>query len=171
MKKSFAFLFICLFSCSLLQAQDDDLFSRKGKILLETGYNLVAGVFPGTGLSLVQSDGQTITSLAADMGYFLQENFALKFRLGVVSGGGATVTSIGAGGKYYIAGVVPVEATVGLYTGNGTDTFGANFSLGYAVGLAPNILLEPSFGAILGDEIISQESIALQLRLAFAMIL
>jgi hypothetical protein len=172
MKKILILLLICFCSYSTIQAQDSDGFSRKGKILVETGYNLIASTFRGTGASIIVSDGETITSIGAEMGYFLQENFALKFKLSIVDlGFGGTVTALGVGGKYYIAGKVPFEFAVGLLTGDGIDAFNGNLSIGYAVNLAHNILLEPSLGLLAGEDELFGGTIPINFRIAFVMIL
>ena len=163
MKKTLTCLFIV---CSLFTSQaQDDVFQRKGSILLETGYNLIAGVFSGSGASIFLQDGETVTSIGADMGYFLSEDFALKFKLSIISGNG-TLTNIGAGGKYYIGGVAPIEGSLGLLTGQGLDAFVGNVGIGYAAVLAPNIYLEPSIGLF----VIDGDS-AVNIRIMFAMIL
>jgi len=148
MKKIIALpLFICLFLSSSM-AQDDNGFVRKSRVLVETGYNLVAGFSSGSGLSvLIDSDGETITSLGFDGGYFLSENFALKFRLGLLSSNGS-LTNFGVGGKYYAGGKVPIELVAGAISGGSDSEFLSNLSIGYAINLADNVALEPNIGLL-----------------------
>ncbi len=149
MKKTLITL-LALCSFFFVQAQDDDT-GRKGKFLVETGYNVIGGLTAGSGASVLIADGETLTSLGADMGYFLGRNFALKFRLAVLSSGGNSITNFGAGLKYYIIGLIPIEAGIGAF-GNGDDSVALiNLSGGYAIQLASNINLEPSIGIIASD--------------------
>ena len=144
--KKFLLLPLCFFLTMACYAQDDNPFVRKNRILVETGYNLVAGFSSGTGLSiLIDEDSNTITSLGFDGGYFVSEDFALKFRLGLLSSNGS-LTNFGVGGKYYIGGNVPIELVLGALSGGGDSEFLGNLSLGYAINVADNIALEPNIG-------------------------
>lgn len=160
-------LTVLLTVCTLtvLSAQDSD-FSRQGKVLVETGYNLVSGLGNGTGISVFTGQGSTLTSIGIDMGYFISEDFALKGKLGLLSGNGATLTNISAGGKYYIAGVAPLSFDLGVLTGGGDSVFLGGASVGYAAKLAPNVYLEPSGGLLYSDS-----SVLGTIKLTFALIL
>lgn len=149
--KKLLLLPLCLVIALTMNAQEENPFMRKNRVLVETGYNLVAGFSSGTGLSiLVDEDSDSVTSLGFDGGYFLSENFALKFRLGLLSSNGS-LTNFGVGGKYYIGGKVPIQLVAGALSGSGDSEFMGNFTIGYAIGLADNVALEPNLGFIVTD--------------------
>lgn len=154
MKKLAILIFSLVLSLSL-SAQSDADFVRKGRILVETGYNIVAGFEGGTGSSILFQDESTITSLGFNGGYFISEDFALKFGLGIISFGGS-LTNFSVGGKYYIAGKAPVEVGAGFITGGGDSQFLGSISIGYGIPLAKNINLEPKIGVLVGDGAIGQ---------------
>jgi len=165
--KKFTLILLCFGLNFGLQAQDDsEVFNRKGRVLVETGYNLVAGFSSGTGLSLfVDEEGNTVTSVGFDGGYFISENFALKMKLSLLSSLGS-ITNFQAGGKYYIGGRVPFELSAGLLSGGDNSEFLANLSIGYAINLAENITLEPNIGGLgTGDGIL------LEFGMSFSMFL
>ena len=172
MKKVITLLTFILFisNYSSAQTSDDEGFTRKGRFLVETGYNIVGGYSSSTGSNIrlgLDGDNGTITALGTDIGKMLTNNLALKFRLGLLSADGLSITNIAAGVKYYAGGNVPIELTAGIIDGGFNSTrFNANLKFGYAVNLADNITLEPSIGAIL----IYDES-ALNFGVAFAMFL
>lgn len=149
-------LFLLLFSLLTtinVSAQDDMDFNRKGKILLETGYSIFTGVSGGTGLTILADDGENITSLGIDGGYFLTNDLALKARINVLAFSGVTFTNLSIGGKYYIGGKAPVEVSAGaIGIGEGDSSFLGSISIGYGLRIAPNINIEPSLGLLFGDE-------------------
>ena len=149
----FAFLFL-LGNFSFAQSSDDEVFVRKGKVLVETGYNIVGGISNSTGTNIqLDFDGGSITALGVDMGIMLSNNFALKFKLGLLSGSGISVTNITGGVKYYAGGRVPIELTAGILDGGpGSSTFSAGLKFGYAANLAQNITLEPAIGFLILDD-------------------
>jgi len=151
MKKILFTCFTILFALTL-QAQLENTFTKKEKILLETGYNLLGGITSGTGLQLFTSGNETVTAIGIDGGYFISNNFALKFNIGLISTSGASLTNIGIGGKIYIVDKVPIELVAGLLTGGGNSVFAANFNVGYAIYLAENIAVEPKIGLLVLDE-------------------
>ena len=157
MKKVFTLLALVLMigNYSIAQSSDDEGFVRKGKFLVETGYNIVGVYSSSSGANLILDfDGGTISAIGGDVGIMLTNSLALKFKLGLLSGDGLSLTSISAGGKWYAGGVVPIELTAGILdNGPGASFFTANFRLGYAARLAENITLEPTLGMqILDDE-------------------
>ena len=149
---------LLLFSTLSLSAQysantnqtEDNSFVRKGRFMVETGYNLVGGFGTGTGLSILTDGNDTLTSLGFDGGYFLTDNFALSFKLGLISGEGLSLTNIGIGGKYYIARRVPVALDLTTLNNSEDSSFLGNLSIGYAIPLADNINLEPNLGILAG---------------------
>lgn len=150
MKKLFILSLLC--ACTFqLSSQDDTEFSRKGRMLIETGYSLFAGFSGGTGLTVFSNDG-SITSLGFDGGYMLSHNFALKFKLGLLNVSGGNLTNIGVGGKYYFGGKVPLDIGLSTLSSGGNSSFLGNITLGYAIPVAENINLEPSIGALLGED-------------------
>lgn len=168
--KNFILALLCLCAFGTINAQSNSDassdFSKKGRILVESGYNLVAGLAGGTGLNiLVDDDGNTVTSLGIDGGYFISENFALKFKLGLLSANGS-VTNFSVGGKYYIGGRVPIELGIGTLSSGGDSVLLGNFSIGYGIKVAENIFLEPNLGTLLNEEAVN-----LTTGLKFAMFL
>ena len=165
--KKITLILLCLGLNFGLQAQDDTApFQRKGRILVETGYNLFAGFSSGSGLSLIlDDDGESITSLGFDGGYFLSENFALKMKLSLLAANGS-LTNFSVGGKYYIAGKVPIELGAGFISFSDDSEFLANLSIGYALDLADNITLEPNLGILT-----TSDGALLEFGLSFSMFL
>lgn len=147
---SIAFYFLCFNQIAL--SQEDQPFVRKGKFLVESGYNIVSGLTTGTGISILSDEGFSISSIGFDGGYFTSENLALKFRLGILSADGENLVNFGLGAKYYIAGKVPIEVGLGSLSANGESTLLGNISIGYGLRLADNINLEPSIG-LLAEEV------------------
>ncbi len=152
---------------SYAQSSEEEGFQRKGRFLVETGYNIVGGYNSSTGANvLLDVDGGSVTALGADMGKMLTNNLALKFRLGILSGAGLSLTNIAGGVKYYVGGKVPIELTAGILDlGPRSSNFNANLKLGYAANLADNITLEPSLGLVVIDEA------AISFGMSFAMFL
>lgn len=158
------FLFLCIFSltsiCLYAQFADettsnteeiDFVFQKKGRILLETGFNILGGpVLAGTGATSFSNNNQTISSLGLDGGYLVTENLALKLNLSIIDiDQGDNINTIGVGAKYYIVGRVPIELGVArISLGNDQTQDFTRFSIGYGIKLADNIYLEPSVGAI-----------------------
>jgi len=151
-----------------VQAQEDEPFNRDGRWLVETGYNIVSGLTGGgTGVNyLVDTDGESLTSIGAEIGKFTSQNFAIKVKFGLLSSGGFDITSFGIGGKLYMGGNVPLDFGVGLLDGPGDTQIQANLGIGYAMNLAPNITLEPSFGGLIVDE-----ELLINFKIGFAMFL
>ena len=141
---------------SFAQSSDDEGFVRKGRFLIETGYNIVGVYSSSTGTNLIMDfDGGTVSALGGDVGIMLTNSFALKFKLGLLTGGNdLNLTTLSAGAKLYAGGVVPIELTAGILDrGPASSHFTANLRVGYAARLAPNITLEPTVGMqILSDE-------------------
>lgn len=135
-------------------SEDDGEFKRKGRVLVETGYNIVGGINNSTGINTqLDFDGGSITAIGADMGIMLTENLALKFKLGLLNGSGLSITNIAGGVKYYAGGHVPIELTAGILDGGpGSSTFSAALKVGYAANLAQNITLEPALGFLIFDD-------------------
>lgn len=151
--------------CGTSAQESSEVFNRKGRLLVETGYNLIAGFSSGSGLTfLIDDDGNTITSLGFDGGYFISENFALKAKLSLLASNGS-LTNFSVGGKYYIGGKVPLELGAGVLSGGNNSQFLGNVSIGYAISIANNIALEPNLGALVGDGAV------LEFGLTFAMFL
>ena len=133
---------------NITYAQNQVDFSKKGRVLIEAGYNLFSGFAGGTGASVFSTEGSSIISFGFDGGYFISENFALKFRLGLLNTGGESLINISGGGKYYIANQIPIELGAGIVTAGGGSAFLGNATVGYGIKLAPNINLEPSIGVL-----------------------
>ncbi|MDF1694366.1 MAG: hypothetical protein P1U56_00950 [Saprospiraceae bacterium] len=148
------FAFVLCMACTSYAQSSEEGFSRKGRFLVETGYNIVGGISNSSGANIQWDfDGGSITALGADVGKMLSENFAIKFRLGLLSANGFSITNVTAGVKYYAGGVVPIELTAGMLDGGpGSSTFTANLKLGYAARLADNITLEPTIGMLILEE-------------------
>lgn len=133
-------------------AQSEANFSKKGRLLIESGYNSFFGFLGGSsGSTILFTEEEAIVNLGIDGGYFLSENLALKIRFGLLSSGGTSLINISGGGKYYIAGKIPVEVGAGIVTIGGGRSFLGNASLGYGVRLAQNINLEPSVGLLFSN--------------------
>lgn len=167
MKNLIIFLLMVTISTHCIGQQESQPFSRKGKLLLETGYNLIAGLGSGSGLTITYdpTGDATLTSLGFNGGYFMSNNLAIKGRFSLLSTGGGSLTRISVGPKYYIASRVPIEIGAGILSGNGASEFLVNASVGVAIPLADNILLEPNLG------ILGADTALFELGLTFAMIL
>lgn len=162
MKKSI-FVLLLAFTATLLSAQREssnetveinvnETFDRKGKILVETGYNLIGGlpIGGGTGFTTLTDGDNTINGFGFNGGYFVSQNFALKFSYSTFGTDGSSISSYGVGTKYYIAGKVPIDFGLGIFSagsGNnsGSDAYGS-LTVGYGLSLANNINLEPALG-------------------------
>lgn len=148
--KSLIILVVLFASFSSVHAQEnEELFSKKRRVLVEMGYNLQNGF--STGLSSNIEDGPNTTSIGIDMGAFLTENFALKASWSFLYVGGIQFSNLAGGAKYYIAGKVPVEQMFGFNSfDNEPDikTVYSTSSVGYAFPLADNIYLEPTLGLL-----------------------
>ena len=163
MKKSLLVLLIA-FSATLAFAQENvfnqknnnsseetEVFNRKGKILIETGYNLFGGlpIGGGTGFTVISDGDDRFSGLGFNGGYFISQNFALKLNYSNLTNFGSGVSTIGIGAKYYIAGKVPIDFSIGSFGeggGNGSSSSYFTASVGYGIRLADNINLEPSLG-------------------------
>ena len=126
-------------------SQEEPVFQKKGKILVETGYGLLGGYSSGTGLNFL-ADSETLTSIGANIGAFVTENLALKLNLGILSGDGPSITNITGGAKYYLGGRVPIELKAGFIDFGEESSEIASLTVGYAAKLADNIYLEPIAG-------------------------
>jgi len=149
-----------------LSAQEEKkaTFSRKGNILVETGYSFSRrlGVGSGTGASVEfgGSGGGTLYNISIEGGYFISDDFAIKGRLGVLGRGnnGRRLANFSAGGKYYIIGRIPAELTLGVYGNTSsfidekTIFFLGNARIGYGIPIAKNINLEPFVGILFGED-------------------
>ena len=165
-------LLFLAFLPNLLSAQDSsDSFQRKGRILIETGYSFSSTFLGGsTGASVLLIDGDNVTTLSVNGGYFISDDFAIKGRLGLINSGDA-IYNFSVGAKYYINGKIPVELNGGLislptFFSGRESLFQANGIIGYGVALAPNINIEPSFGILL-----IEGGVSTQLGVTFAMFL
>lgn len=128
---------------SFTQASSTD-FTRKGKFIVEAGYNLIGGITSGTGISLLSDEGTTLYAVGFDMGTFLTEKLALKGNLSILGIEGDNILSLGIGPKYYIANKIPIDATIGFLNVSDSNTIKFGAGVGYAIKLADNILLEPN---------------------------
>ncbi|MEM9544672.1 MAG: hypothetical protein AAGA77_01795 [Bacteroidota bacterium] len=159
-------LIFTLFATSSMQAQDDEPFVRDGRWLVETGFNIFTGITGGgTGANIISVDGNSFTTVGAELGKFLSNNFALKAKFGLVSSDGSSITSFGLGGKYYSDGNFIIDFGGILVDAFGTE-FQGNLGIGYAISLAPNVMLEPTIGGLYADE-----DLVFNLRVGFAMFL
>lgn len=75
---------------SFAQSSGDEEFTVKGKVIVETGYNISGVVSNSTGsnTSLDFNSGSK-TAIGADMGIMLSNNFALNFKLGLLNSAGS----------------------------------------------------------------------------------
>lgn len=167
MKKSLVILLIA-FTATLISAQSDnqsnnhsdkgtETFNRKGRVLIETGYNLIGGIpiGGGTGLTNIADEDDSFSGLGFNGGYFFSQNFALKLSYTNLGDRGNSISSLAIGAKYYIAGKVPIEFSLGaLKAGNGdSESVGySTLSVGYGFRLADNINLEPAIGVFAGED-------------------
>lgn len=154
--------FLATFS---VQAQEE-AFQRKGKILVETGYNIIGGFGGGTGLSILSDGNQSLNAIGLDVGTFVSNRTALKFNFSSLSGSSTNVLQIGAGVKHYFADKLPLEFTTG-YTNLGEGSILSGLKFGYAAKLADNILAEVKPGLIIEWE---EPSATLDFSVGFVML-
>ena len=167
-----------ILSLSLSAQEEKAAFSRKGKILLETGYNLTGrlGSGGGTGSSTEfgGSGGGALYNFSVEGGYFISDDFALKGRFGISGLGirNGTITNFSAGGKYYIISRIPVELTLGVYALSSDAFFLGNARIGYGISIAENINLEPFVGILFGEDFDPEDTKPVgQFGLSFSMFL
>lgn len=129
-------------------------FSKKGKILIETGYSILGIFGGGTTFYLINGNNQSISSFGLEGGYFVSDRFAIKGLISRISAGeDNAINTVGVMGKYYIADKAPLELGVrSLDAGGGDNSIIYNLNIGYGIELAPNIYLEPSLGILAGDD-------------------
>ena len=165
MKKSLVILLVT-FTATLISAQngnqssnnsDQETFNRKGRVLIETGYNLIGGIPIGgsTGLTNIADKDDSFSGFGFNGGYFLSQSFAIKLSYTNLGDRDSSISSLAIGAKYYIVGKVPIEFSLGALTaGNGdSESIGySTISVGYGIRLADNINLEPTLGIFAGDE-------------------
>lgn len=154
------------FSASIVFAQSNNegnsnyysqRFVRKGRVLVESGYNLIGGLPIGAGTGIISiSDGDnSVTGIGFNGGYFISQNFALKLSLTNLGDSDVSLSSFGIGAKYLVAGKVPIDFIIGSVTvdgGNNGDITFTTLSIGYGIRLADNINLEPSIGVYGTDD-------------------
>lgn len=126
-------LLAILFSCQLSAQTERFGSDRKGKWIVEQG----------TSAQGLIADGSSLFIIGIDAGKFLTNDLALKLKANLLLGDSES-TSIGAAAKYYMGGRIPLE--IGILYNTQAEQSVLNASLGYAIGLASNIYLEPSFG-------------------------
>ena len=168
-----------ILSLSLSGQEEKATFSRKGKILLETGYNLTGRLgFGGGTRSSIEfggSGGGALYNFSIEGGYFISENFALKGRFGVFGFGNNSngiLTNFSVGGKYYIIGRIPVELTLGVFALSSDVFFLGNARIGYGIPIAQNINLEPFVGILFGEDFDPEDTKPVgQFGLSFSMFL
>jgi len=171
MKTSTLFIFCLLLIQNISYAQEESNFTKDGKWLIEVGGGSFNPLGGATFVSfLFPEEGGSISSYGIEGGKFISEDFAITGRFGFLStGGGVNFTTITGGGKYYINGVIPVKVGAGAaitsFLGSSSTSFLGNASIGYAVKLADNILLEPNVGFLYAD------GSAFTLGLTFALVL
>jgi len=167
MKYLFVLLTVFIISQSSI-CQENVEFKRKGKVLIEVGYNAIGGFNTGTGIGMLVVDGETLSSVGGNVGIFLSERFALKLAIGLLAVENSNISNFSAGCKYYIINKIPVELGVGiLNAGKGISPYG-KLNFGYAGKLADNILLELSPGIMLFP---NNNNGILELKLGFSLLL
>ena len=150
--KIYIALLIVLLGTAATAQEDSTAFVRKDRILVQTGYNLVAGFSKGTGISNLIAEDENLLGIGINAGYFFTENFALTVSLSGFVGEGPNIQNIGLGGKWYASGVIPIEFGLGSTTRGTSSQLTANFNLGYALRLADNVMLEPNAGVLFTDD-------------------
>lgn len=143
---------IPFFACAQEDQTNDRLQTAIGSFAIDanTTFTSLGGIFGGNGTSftLSSSDGMVIWNIGAEVGYFVTDNFALKFGLGYGDFDGSSYFSYKLGLKYYIAGRAPIQIDYSGQTGE--DWFGdekpsyLGLQAGYAIFLGDMVSLEPS---------------------------
>ncbi len=171
MKFLLSFVLCVFMSFSLFsQAEEVATYNRKGAFLIQTGSGLFNPFFTtGSGASIFFNEGESITSISADLGTFLSNNTALRFGLGYVDAGFSDITTLSAGIKQYINGNIPLDLKLSRLSASGDSEYLASLHLGYAISLADNILLEPSYGIYINLE--DTDNNVTELRFAFALLI
>jgi len=153
------------------QGLDAESFTRKGRVLVETGVGLGGVSFIGesSGLNLILISGEFGAIASADIGYFITEEFALKGQFSTSLVGFWNLFGAGLSGKYYVYPNIFLEAgsRFGFGAGSGIQ-FLPSVRFGGAFELARNVLLELS---IRGLYSVSLSQFALNFGLGFALIL
>lgn len=134
--------------------ENTESFVRKGRILIETGFNLVGGLPIGgsTGLTSISDGDTSFSGIGFTGGYFVSQNFALKLNYSNLGDGNNSISSIGVGAKYYIAGKVPIDFGLGTFSGGGGDQGYGTLTVGYGIRVAENINIEPALGVFANDD-------------------
>lgn len=159
-----------MLSISILQAQDNEAFSKNGRWTIETGAGFLGLVGNNTGGSYLFSEGSTIGTLSFEGGKFISEDFAILAKLSrFTSGDSFNVTTIGLSGKYYAGGIIPIKVGAGTNIASGFGGSDAEFignaSVGYAAKLAHNIFLEPNLGVLISGDIVFAAGVTFALML------
>ena len=171
-------ILFCLTIHAQENSKNEEEFIRKGRVLLELGYetqffNVGGG---NTGLTIAVPTGEgngTFTSLGLEGGYFVTNDLAIKLRFSLINVSDFsdfTLTTFALGGKYYL-GKVPLEFNLGLINGFEETGFFISPQIGYAFSLAQNIYLKPFAGVTLGDEDFFGDEQLFQFGLAFSLFL
>ena len=134
-----------LFITFILTAFTMNAQTEMGSVFV--GANLGNAMVEGSGIQFASVDGESVTSIAVDGGYFVMDDLALLVGLGYVSNSASdsNAFSYRLGGKYYVGGNIPLTLD---YTGSSIKDADENPSwlglgAGYAFFLGENVALEP----------------------------
>ncbi|WP_370088573.1 hypothetical protein [Ekhidna sp.] len=159
--------------------------TQQGNVLFEVGLTplgtetLMKG--NSTGFALMSVDGSTIFSIGAEAGFFVKDDFALKFGLGYTDLDGTNYFSYKLGIKQYMNGAVPVQVDLTGATWEDFEGFGGSvdtpdplwlgLQFGYAAFLSDDISFEPTLRYNISmNQDFSDQNI-LELRFSFAIFL
>lgn len=171
------FLSIILFTiASLAYSQSEHIFTRKGKIIVETGTVIQSPTSHTVGVNFEGDFGSySNVNFGFNLGYFVSEDLAVKLIFNSNDLFNRNVplrvynTEVMLGAKYYLFDRFPVQIIGGrrfssfsnniITSGGSTTDFGlyedsntawvGGINVGYALKLADNIYLEPYFGRII----------------------
>ncbi len=148
MKKLLLIALIAVGFSSYAQSESENGVREKGSWMLEINTGFGEASSSNTAFSFRSVDGNTAWSIGGEAGYFIADDFALKFGLGYSSidiDGFDSESSFNwkFGGKYYISEKYPVGLDLNGSSSDGYSPLYLGVQAGYAWHIASNVSIEP----------------------------